>query len=80
MKKLSIILTICLSLLSCSQQEENLIPTIDISKHEVQFVINTKGELEAANATPITAASQSMRPLTIAWIEKKKIELGKRKI
>ncbi len=70
MKKLSFILTICLSLLSCSQQEENLIPTIDISKHEVQFVINTQGELEAANATPITAASQSMRPLTIAWIEK----------
>ncbi len=67
---LSVIVVMNLSLLSCTESEKSLIPTVLASKHEVQFAINTQGELEAANATPITAASQSMRPLTIAWIEK----------
>jgi len=70
MNKPSIVLVIYLSLLACSEVEESLIPTVQVSKSEVQFNIKTQGELEATNATPITAASQSMRPLTIAWIEK----------
>ncbi len=70
MKKFIIIVIFSLGVQACREVEDSLVPTVKVSKQDVQFSINTQGELEAANATPITAASQSMRPLTIAWIEK----------
>jgi len=70
MNKSIILASLLCGLYGCSSVEENLVPTMQVNSSENQFNIDTQGELEAANATPITAASQSMRPLTIAWIEK----------
>ena len=69
MKKI-FIFPLLLGLHGCNTVVDKSIPTIQVNNSQNQFSIETQGELEASNATPITAVSQSMRPLTIAWIEK----------
>ena len=64
------IMSVLLSLIACTKVEESHIPSLKVVSKEIQFSIEAQGELEASNATPITATSRAMRPLTIAWIEK----------
>lgn len=66
MKILSLLLLVVM-LTACDKQV-NTTPELVVIKSNEGFSLIAQGELEAVNATPITANSSSRRPQTIAWI------------
>jgi len=65
--KFFITLLLIMLLTACDKQV-NKTPELVVTKSSKGFSLIAQGELEAVNATPITANSGSRRPQTIAWI------------
>jgi len=69
MSKQSIVIILCLILMSCGSEEKISTPVIQVNAGKVLFEIHAEGELEAVKSTPITAPATSRRPQTLAWIK-----------
>ncbi|MEZ5496595.1 MAG: efflux RND transporter periplasmic adaptor subunit [Gammaproteobacteria bacterium] len=62
-----LLFVLCLLFISCTKNDAP-IPQLTVEKSSTRFSLMASGELEAVTSTPITSASKTQRPQTIAWI------------
>lgn len=64
----ALIVLFIVAVVSACEKQTNSTPELVVTKSDTGFSLIAQGELEAVNATPITATNASRRPQTIAWI------------